>query len=46
MATVAVPSTHATSELAAADVVLGSLEELSALLATRFDARSVLERQH
>ena len=29
-----------------ADVVLGSLEELPALLATRFDAAAVLEQQH
>jgi mannitol-1-/sugar-/sorbitol-6-phosphatase len=46
MATVAVPSTHAPEELAAADVVLGSLEELPAVLATRFDAAAVLEQQH
>jgi sugar-phosphatase len=46
MATVAVPSTHAPEELARADVVLGSLEELPALLAVRFDAAAVLERQH
>jgi sugar-phosphatase len=46
MASVAVPSTHAPEELARADVVLGSLEELPALLAARFDAALVLERQH
>jgi mannitol-1-/sugar-/sorbitol-6-phosphatase len=45
MATVAVPSTHAPDELAAADVVLSSLEELPALLAREFDAAAVLERQ-
>lgn len=46
MATVAVPSTHAPHELHRADVVLGSLEELLTLLAARFDAAAVLERQH
>jgi mannitol-1-/sugar-/sorbitol-6-phosphatase len=46
MAAVAVPSTHAPEELGRADVVLGSLEEFPELLATRFDASSVLERQH
>jgi sugar-phosphatase len=46
MATVAVPSTHAPAELARADVVLGSLEELPGVLAARFDAVSVLEQQH
>jgi mannitol-1-/sugar-/sorbitol-6-phosphatase len=46
MATVALPSTHAPEELARADVVLGSLEELPELLAVRFDATEVLERQH
>ena len=46
MATVAVTSTHAAEELARADVVMGSLEELPALLAARFDAAAVLERQH
>jgi sugar-phosphatase len=46
MATVAVPSTHAPGELQRADVVLGSLEELPGVLATRFDAASVLEQQH
>jgi mannitol-1-/sugar-/sorbitol-6-phosphatase len=45
MATVAVPSTHAPEELGRADIVLGSLEELPDLLATRFDASSVLNRQ-
>ena len=46
MATVALPSTHAPEELRRADVVLGSLEELPAVLATEFDAALVLERQH
>jgi mannitol-1-/sugar-/sorbitol-6-phosphatase len=46
MATVAVPSTHTPDELRRADVVLGSLEELPALLAARFDAAAVLEKQH
>ena len=46
MATVAVPSTHAPEELGAADVVLGSLEELPGVLAGRFDAASVLQQQH
>jgi sugar-phosphatase len=46
MAAVAVPSTHAPEELGRADIVLGSLEELPELLATRFDASSVLEPQH
>ena len=46
MATVGVVSTHAAEELARADVVLGSLEELPALLAARFDAAAVLKRQH
>jgi sugar-phosphatase len=46
MATVALPSTHAPDELAAADVVIESLEELPAVLAARFDAGSVLEQQH
>jgi mannitol-1-/sugar-/sorbitol-6-phosphatase len=45
-ATVAVTSTHAREELAAADAVIASLEELPALLAARFDAGEVLERQH
>jgi mannitol-1-/sugar-/sorbitol-6-phosphatase len=46
MAMVAVVSTHAREELAAADVVLESLEELPALLAAEFDAAAVLELQH
>ena len=46
MATVALPSTHAPEELRRADVVLGSLKELPAVLATEFDAALVLERQH
>jgi sugar-phosphatase len=45
-ATVAVTSTHAREELAAADVVIGSLEELPGVLTARFDAGEVLERQH
>jgi hypothetical protein len=45
MATVAVPSTHAPDELRRADVVLGSLDELPAVLATRFDATEVLKPQ-
>jgi mannitol-1-/sugar-/sorbitol-6-phosphatase len=45
-ATVAVTSTHAREELAAADAVIASLEELPALLAARFDAGEVLKRQH
>jgi mannitol-1-/sugar-/sorbitol-6-phosphatase len=45
-ATVAVTSTHAREELAAADVVIASLEELPAVLAARFDAGEVLKRQH
>jgi mannitol-1-/sugar-/sorbitol-6-phosphatase len=44
-ATVAVTSTHAREELAAADVVIASLEELPARLAARFDAGEVLKRQ-
>jgi hypothetical protein len=43
---VAVPSTHAPEELRRADVVLGSLEELPAVLAAEFDARLVLQQQH
>jgi mannitol-1-/sugar-/sorbitol-6-phosphatase len=43
MATVAVTSTHAREELAAADVVIESLEELPGLLAARFDAAAVLQ---
>jgi sugar-phosphatase len=46
MAAVALPSTHAREELAVADVVLDSLEELPELLRTRFDASSVLQQQH
>jgi sugar-phosphatase len=46
MATVAVPSTHTREELAAADMVLESLEELPGVLAARFDAAAVLERRH
>jgi sugar-phosphatase len=46
MASVAVTSTHAREELGAADVVIETLEELPALLATRFDASPVLEGQH
>ena len=42
-ATVGVTSTHPPEELAAADVVIESLEELPELLATRFDAAAVLE---
>jgi mannitol-1-/sugar-/sorbitol-6-phosphatase len=45
-ATVAVTSTHPREELAAADVVIASLEELPAVLAARFDAAGVLEQQH
>ncbi|HEX6582250.1 MAG TPA: HAD-IA family hydrolase [Thermoleophilaceae bacterium] len=45
MATVAVTSTHTPDELRRADVVLGSLEELPALLAAEFDAAAVLKRQ-
>jgi sugar-phosphatase len=41
-ATVGVTSTHAAEELGRADFVLGSLEELPELLATRFDAAAVL----
>jgi mannitol-1-/sugar-/sorbitol-6-phosphatase len=40
-ATVAVTSTHAASELGAADVVIASLEELPQVLAERFDATAV-----
>ena len=46
MATVALASTHDADELARADVVLESLEELPGLLAARFDAASVLDLQH
>jgi mannitol-1-/sugar-/sorbitol-6-phosphatase len=45
MATVAVPSTHPPAELARADVVLDSLEDLPAVLATEFDSRLVLQQQ-
>jgi mannitol-1-/sugar-/sorbitol-6-phosphatase len=45
-ATVGVTSTHTRAEIAAADVVIGSLEELPGVLAGRFDAVEVLERQH
>jgi sugar-phosphatase len=45
-ATVGVTSTHTRAEVAAADVVIGSLEELPGVLAGRFDAAAVLERQH
>ena len=41
-ATVGVTSTHAAAELAAADVVIGSLEELPRVLAVDFDASAVL----
>lgn len=42
MACVAVASTHAAGELGGAEIVIGSLEELPAVLADRFDASSVL----
>jgi sugar-phosphatase len=41
-ATVGVKSTHAASDLRAADVVIATLEELPAVLAERFDAAAVL----
>jgi mannitol-1-/sugar-/sorbitol-6-phosphatase len=41
-ATVGVTSTHGASELGAADVVIGSLEELPGLLERAFDAADVL----
>jgi mannitol-1-/sugar-/sorbitol-6-phosphatase len=41
-ATVGVTSTHAAAELAAADVVIGTLKELPAVLARSFDAAAVL----
>jgi mannitol-1-/sugar-/sorbitol-6-phosphatase len=41
-ATVAVTSTHAAAELGAADVIIGTLEELPAVLARKFDASPVL----
>jgi mannitol-1-/sugar-/sorbitol-6-phosphatase len=46
MAAVGVTSTHTPEELGRADVILGSLEELPELLATRFDAAEVLQQQH
>jgi sugar-phosphatase len=46
MAAVALPTTHAREELGGADVILDSLAELPELLATRFDAASVLRQQH
>jgi mannitol-1-/sugar-/sorbitol-6-phosphatase len=45
-ATAGVTSTHTREELAAADVVIESLEELPGLLAREFDAAAVLEQQH
>lgn len=45
-ASVGVTSTHTRAELAAADVVIDTLEALAELLATRFDAASVLKQQH
>ncbi len=42
-ATVGVASTHARAELLAADVVIGTLEELAGVLADRFDATAVLQ---
>lgn len=41
-ATVGVTSTHAAAELAAADVVIGTLEELPAVLMRDFDASALL----
>ena len=41
-ATVGVTSTHAAAELAAADVVIGTLEDLPRVLAREFDAAAVL----
>jgi mannitol-1-/sugar-/sorbitol-6-phosphatase len=41
-ATVGVTSTHAAAELGAADLVIGTLEELPAVLAREFDASAVL----
>jgi sugar-phosphatase len=41
-ATVAVTSTHSAAEVAAADVVISSLEELPGVLRDRFDASAVL----
>jgi mannitol-1-/sugar-/sorbitol-6-phosphatase len=46
MATVGVASTHAREELAAADEIVASLEELPGLLAARFDAAAVLQQRH
>jgi len=46
MAAVGVTSTHAREELAAADVVIETLEALPELLITQFDAGSVLKQQH
>jgi mannitol-1-/sugar-/sorbitol-6-phosphatase len=45
-ATVAVTSTHEASEVGAADVVIGTLEELSSVLARYFDASAVLRTSH
>jgi mannitol-1-/sugar-/sorbitol-6-phosphatase len=45
MAAVGVTSTHAREELAAADVVIETLQSLPELLATRFDAAPVLKQQ-
>ena len=45
-ASVGVTSTHTRAELAAADVVIDTLEAFAELLATRFDAASVLKQQH
>jgi mannitol-1-/sugar-/sorbitol-6-phosphatase len=41
-ATVGVTSTHEAAELGAADVVIGSLEDLPGVLAREFDASAVL----
>ena len=43
-AVVGVTSTHSAAEISTADVVVRSLEELPGVLATRFDAASVLEQ--
>jgi sugar-phosphatase len=45
-ATVGLTSTHTRAEIAAADVVIGSLEELPEVLAALFDAAAVLELRH
>ena len=45
-ATVAVTSTHEAAELGAADVVIGSLEELPGVLAREFDASGVLRANY